>query len=64
MWNCNIFYISDISYRGTARFHFPIISQRNITGYNNASDVQELVHGPFGFEEAVQMREKQVCVLL
>ena len=52
--------LSDTSYAGTARYHFPIISQRNITGYDNATSVKDLGFGPFGFEEAVQLQKNQV----
>ena len=51
-----------MSYEGTARYHFPVISQRNVTGFNNASSVKEPAQGPFGFEEAVGLEKDQVIV--
>ena len=51
-----------MSYEGTARYHFPVISQRNVTGFNNATAVKDLAQGPFGFEEAVGLGKDQVNI--
>ena len=58
------FMTADVSYEGTARYHFPVMSQRNVTGFNNATSVKELAQGPFGFEEAVGLEKDQVICRL
>lgn len=52
----------DVGYDHTARYHFPLLIERNATGYASQNVTTTLKTGPFGFDEAVHIGKSQ-CVV-
>ena len=53
--------LTALGYEETTKYYFPLISERNTTGYiNNITVSNPIVGGPFGFGHAVHLGPQQV----
>ena len=51
-----------MTYEQTTRYHWPLLTERNTTGYTKG--LPEIVYGQLGFDDAVQLDKEQVRLLL
>ncbi len=51
-----------MEYDRTTKYHFPLLTRRNLTALFNSSEemAPRIVHGPFGFDDSIELKEKQV----